>query len=264
MKVKVKIGEEVHEVDPSSLTAPDSHRLAFYEADKAPDGFVSTKFMNEEMERRTSGKVNKKDLFADDDFWKEFAGNRGVTLDKDGKPVQPKDIDVAKLHEDWKRQHLEPVTTKNQNLEKSLTELRDQNKLAALLRAAEQANVRKSMRTPIKNGTSAIENFAASFFEYDPESRQFAQVKKRGEDGTVEFEYSPNPSQDRRYAGFGDFFGELKKQPEFEEWFDKETQTGSGFRTNGSGGSKRMTREQFEGMSPSDKTAFMKEGGELE
>lgn len=258
MKIKVKHGDQVLEIEHTALELPEGAQLV--EPGKIPDGFVTTDYMNGEIRRRLAGKVQKEELVDDDDFFKQAAQKRGIQLGDDGKPVKAKDVDVEKLYADWQREHVDPLKQQAEKLKGFNDSLLSQTKRAAIVQAAEKAGVKKQFRiAPTKDVPSAVEAMFDARFAYDPETGSFAEVEKMEGDKPV-FRYSPNP-QERRYAGPEDFFGSLKKNADFKEWFEDNRPGNSGFDRPGPGGDKVLGRAAFEALAPDARAAHIKGGG---
>lgn len=266
MKVKVKNGDQVLEVEHTELELPEAHHLAIFEEGKAPEGFVASTFMQEELQRRTAGRVKKEDLLEDADFWKQVAKKRGIKLDEKGNPIPVKvkeDVDLGALHSQWAEEKLNPVLTENQTLKETATKILSNANRKALLAAAAEVGIKKSFRTsPSQGYSSPVEATFERLFRYDPETDDFAEVEKV-EDGKPVFKYGSNP-QERRYAGHKDFFERLRRNSDFADWFeDPAAQQGSGFNNNGGRGAQTMRREQFEKLTPADSHKFITGGGQV-
>lgn len=242
MKVKVKIGDQVHEIEHTEIQLPEQHKLALYRDGAAPEGFVSTDFMNQEVRRRTEGMVKKEALLDDNDFWKQMATKRNIQLGDDGQPVKAKDVDVQKLYQDWTKEHVDPLKTHVDTLTGQNTNLLRGMKRAGLLQAAEKLGIKKQFRVrPDKDTPSAVEAMFENAFEFDAETNDFAVVEKREAD-KVTFRYGSNP-QERRYAGFEDYFGSLRKNDAFKDWFEDNRPGATGLGDTGghSGGVIRLS-----------------------
>lgn len=242
MKLKITIDGKEHEVEHTDVSLPEGAQIL--EPGKAPEGFVSQEFFEDEIKRRGKGLVKKSTLLDDDDFFREAASKRSIKLGDDGKPVTAKEVDVEELERDWTKTRLEPLQKDVEKLSGFNKKLLSRTKRAGLLQAAEKYGIKPHLRRRVGDDPSPVEAMFEKRFAYDPETDDFGQVQKLDEDGNPVFKYSPNP-QERRHANFDDFFKSLHGDKEFAEWFDEKKIGSSGIGDPGGGsGTVRLSAEE--------------------
>ena len=223
MKIKIPLGDAEHEVD---LTEHLPEGAQILTKGQKPEGYVTTEFMQTEIERRVkgakSGLTRKEELLADETFRREFAQQLGVALDDEGKPVKASDVDVKALHQQWEAQHVRPLQHQIEQAGEARTKVEEQNRAlirsmvaSELERASEELGMEAWTRTRTgPNSLSAVAQMFIDQFDLNPTTGNIAVKRADGEG----FEYGPNP-EERVDMSAKDRLRSLMANPAFRPWF---------------------------------------------
>lgn len=229
-KFKVKRGGETVEVEYDEIVeAPEGFRTQ----EEIENEFVSKDYFQSEVSRRLKNatKNARQELAEDDEFIRKQIRKRGGEFDDDGNLKTPKDVDIDKLTEDIRseilEEEVEPLRSENQSLKS--TQLSSQ-----ILRKGQKMGLTKDALRPIKSGRSAIEIMAEDNFQYHPEKKTWAQVDEEGN-----FLGGANGLRT-----IDDWYKDLKKEDDYQDWFKDQRQEGSGF--NGGGGGPKQPSDERE------------------
>lgn len=234
--LKAKKGDETVEFEFDEIVEPPEGLLP---ASQVEENYVSKDHFESEINRRiASAKTNERKAVKDDDeFLQEVAKSKWGVKFKDGKPVTGSDVDVEEIRQSVKdsiyKDEVEPL--KNEN-----SQLRQTTLSNAVMRAATKLGVKKEKLQEVYKGKSLLELQALDHFEYDPETGQWAKRKASG-DG---FEITSKSDSKHPYVGPEEWVEKLKKDPNYKDWFEDNTQQGSGF--NGGSGGPKNPNDEFE------------------
>lgn len=104
MKIKVKIGDETHEVESSDL---DLGNLQLVDPENPPKGL----FNQSGLDQQITDRLNRATSTAhnDESIQKKVLSHFGISLDKDGKPVGVKQADEEAQFKAWYEKHAKPL-----------------------------------------------------------------------------------------------------------------------------------------------------------
>lgn len=137
MKLKVKIGDDVHEVEPSALELPENTHLVT--PDNVPKGYFTQAAFDQKIAEITRSKLDKArtELEGDTDFHKQILGKYNISLDDNGKPAGLKpDFDPEKWKAEHARKLTEPLEAEKARLAEQLGKFKNGLKRAELLKHA--------------------------------------------------------------------------------------------------------------------------------
>lgn len=248
--VALPSGESVT-VAADALTLPEGTGL--YGGDfGAPEGFTASDRFEAELERRADSKITKagylkpEDAYADDALRKQLA-KRGIELDDEFKPIgkltpEQREAIANAIRED----EVAPLQTKYQEATTALESLKSE-KLRLDLRGEMGDDLKATAFKPVVPGVpSQFDAIVANLVKRDDDGKPYFE----GEGGIPDYnvsdalrkhikKHAPDLLEDKRQRGAG-----LDGSP-------------------GGGGTKQMTRSQFDALSPDARMAFVKGGGKI-
>ena len=137
MKIKVKIGDDVHEIERDAIELPENTHLVT--PDNVPKGYFTQAAFDTKIAEITRSKLDKAraELESDNDFHKQILGKYNVSLGDDGKPTGLKpDFDPEKWKSEQARKLTEPLEAKNNQLNEQLSQFKQGLKKAEILKHA--------------------------------------------------------------------------------------------------------------------------------
>jgi len=182
-KTTVEVKGEKHEVE---VTPPegylDSEELtAGYVPKENVDSVVSARVRKEVADKVSRART---DFLGDDDFVQEVAKRHG--LQKPGQ--EPKlDEQIKSAQERWEREHLEPLRKQTEELTSANKRLL-KSKLVSEVLGAIGGKVEDALLEQNASGVPRVMGLVEGDFAWDQEHGRFAVVRRRNDDGTVEFE----------------------------------------------------------------------------
>ncbi len=232
-KFKVTVGDQVHEVDSSSIEAPENFVIA--DTSKGIDGFVRQEVMDSTIADRVSkAKTNAlKDAHKDESIRNQVFSEFGIELGEDGKPKLPKggDVDLDKERSKWEKQFLDPLKTEKEQLANTLGNVTSNVTRQALVGAF--AGKAQDVYLDDEHGDPYVVAVFGKQFKYNPEHNAVLQVDKEGN-----FERHPNGSKSNGH-GFiepKDFIELNAKSSLMKKILKDNTQGGSGLSAGGGSG----------------------------
>lgn len=251
-KITVEIEGKKHEV-----LLPEG----YVHTDELKDTHVAKEHFQTELQSRlaniTKGLRKPEDLITDADFTKTFIEKRKDDLMKVLNITPSKsDIDVTKIQNETadrvRREELSPLAEKLKFADEEVGLLRGRDLDGQVATVGLDLGIDPTLMDLVKL-------FVAGKFGWDPERRQWFQKKVDGSEG---FELSGNPNKGGQpYVGVREFLEGIHQKGSHKSWFTTTTQPGAGFR--GTGSPKSMTVEQFQKLSPNDKTKLYHENNDL-
>ncbi len=237
MKLKVKIGEETHEIDREQIEGivGDEEGKLLIMTQTQFDGTIEGRLSGLKSKHRTA--LNE--VLDDDNQFKQAALNRGITLDVDLKPVaQISSEDRKKIEDGVRLREVTPLKTKLDSTTTALGKERTGNLHRDLLAAAPGKGVKKESLLTTFSPIPEFIKTAAGRFKEDEESGEPYFEDKQG---------NPVIGTDGKYAPPGDVFDQLRPLDPNFEYFDRVRPKGSGSGDpNAASGSKVVTTEDLQ------------------
>lgn len=137
MKLKVKIGDEVHEVGTDALELPEG--VTFVTPDNVPKGYFTQSAFDEKIAEitRVKDEKAKQQLKADKTFHREILSEYNISLGDDGKPKGLKpDFDVDTWKQEQAQKLTEPIKNELNQTRQQLDKFRSGLKRAEILKHA--------------------------------------------------------------------------------------------------------------------------------
>jgi len=237
---KVKIGEEVHEVDVNAIQLEEGQLIV--DRENPPDGLFTKKavdnMIQERLEKRSRNA--RKELADDPDFHQEILSRFNISLDNNGKPLGLKpDFDP----DEWKSRTAKELTKPlNERIES----------LQAKYNRAKQARIEDKILAATKGVYDERFTKAGDGGKVKPiVVNQFREMFDENDNGVIAL---------RDGDGFAvDGSGEpitpdkyLTDDKRFGDWMIDRRQRSSGFQGGSPSSGKRFTREQLAKMSDAE------------
>jgi len=240
MKLKVKINDEVHEVDEKDVSveaAESGDDVQLLTQDRI-DGIVEHRLKRE----RKGHEREKEDLVSDDDFFERAARYRGIELDESGSVKSKIDPEKQReIEEAVRKKELRPTEEERDQFKGKYQKANKAILHRDLLAAAPDAGVREDrLATTFSPIPEFIRTVADEYFQYDEDEDAHYFVDSNG---------NPVMTEAGKYASPGQVFDVLRKQDKKFQYFERDRPkgTGSGSPGNGSGGAGSVvTREQMQ------------------
>lgn len=137
MKLKVKIGDDVHEIERDAIELPENTH--FLSPDSVPKGYFTQAAFDTKIAEITRSKLDKArtELESDNDFHKQILGKYNISLGEDGKPSGLKpDFDPEKWKSEQARKLTEPIEAEKVKLSEQLEKFKIGLKKAEILKHA--------------------------------------------------------------------------------------------------------------------------------
>jgi len=239
--IKVKIGDDIHEVSIDQLELGDNQVLI--DRNNPPKGFFTQKALDETVQQRLSKEQEKvrNNLRDDKKFHSEILGAYNISLDDNGNPkglkpdFDPQDWIKNKSQEITKplKEELENFKTKYDRAKRA----RIEDAILASTKGLFQDQFTKSIDDG-KVKPIVVNQFRDLFDEDDN-----GQIVLKDADGNYAIDGSGNRITPDKY---------LTNSEKFGDWMIDKRQRGSGFQNGASGSGQRFTQDQIAKMSESE------------
>jgi hypothetical protein len=137
MKLKVKIGDDIHEVERDAIELPEN--IHFLTPDSVPKGYFTQAAFDQKIAEITRSKLDKArtELESDNEFHKQILGKYNINIGEDGKPTGLKsDFDPEKWKSEQARKLTEPLEQEKAKLSEQLERFKVGMKKAEILKHA--------------------------------------------------------------------------------------------------------------------------------
>lgn len=238
--MKVKIGDQVHEIEPSDLELGDNQVIV--DKDNPPSGLFTQSALDEKIKQRLAKEPDKikSSLKDDKDFHREIFSQYNVSLNEKGEPEGLKpDFDP----EEWKQKKMKEIT---EPYESKLSE--KEQKLNSFKKGLIRAEIMKSASSMFQ------EQYTKSLLDDDPYVvKQFSDKFDVDENGNVLMSDKDGGffvANDGTHVNPSKFFEMNADQ--FDGLLKDNRQKGSGFQQGSNGSGQSFTREQLKNMSEAE------------
>lgn len=212
-----------------------------------PEGFISEEQINDnyvpkghhnaemaKLRREAKGLVSPDDVLEDEEFRERALGAWGIDPEGQGDAPRLTEERVQAIREEAVRKRVKPLEEERDNLRTEVEGLRRQQLTSAILTAASGVVKEGLLKSPTKGAAPPIVNMLAPYFDYDPETGQWAVREGDG------FRYSGEPSETEPYMGPEEFLASWADDEANADWVRDTRQRGPGAKddreTGGGGG----------------------------
>jgi len=237
---KVKIGEEVHEVDVSSIELEEGQMIV--DRDNPPSGLFTQKALDEKVKDISRKKIEKakQELADDSDFHKQVLSKFNISLDESGRPMGLKpDFDP----DEWKSKAAKELTKPLNERIESLQSKYNRAKQAMIedkILAATKGIYDERFTKPGDNGK--VKPIVVNQFRDMFDENENGVIALRDGEGFA-VDGAGDPITPEKY---------LTDDKRFGDWMVDRRQRGSGFQGGSPSSGKRFTREQLAKMSDAE------------
>lgn len=228
----------------------------FVHEDDIKDKYTPKDAFQEELTRRvqsvTKGLVKEEDLVKDPEFFKRYTEAKKEDLMKALNIPPSKDpVDVTKIQtevmERIRRDEVKPLETGLKTASEEIGQLRSRDLDAQVVQIGSVLRVVPDLQDLVKI-------FVRERSGWDAERKQWF-IKKF--DGTEGFELSADPTKGGYpYMTVKEFLENDKRKGDHKNWYETGTQPGGDFRGGNNSDPRTMNVEQFNKLTPSEKTQF--------
>jgi hypothetical protein len=249
-KMTVKIDGKDHEIAPPE---------GFLHIDDVKESHIPKDHFQEELTRRvqsvTKDMVKEADLVKDPEFLKRFAEGKkddlrkllDIKIDKDAQDITKIQTEAM---ERVRREELSPLQTEVEAYKGEVGELRIRDLDAQTIQAGAGLRV-------VPDLMDLVKIYVRQHAGWDPERKAWF-IKKQ--DGTEGFEFAVSPKKGGApYMTVEEFLEKDKRSGSHKSWYEAGTQNGADFRGGSNGDLRSINLEQYQKLSPADKTKFGQE-----
>lgn len=198
----------------------------FLPEDEVSENYVPVGAHNAQMakiRREMKGLADPDELLQDEDFRNRALEAWEINPDapEDDTPRLTPDR-IQAIRDEMVRKEVDPLRKRAEELESTVSTLRKENLHSSIIRAASGKVKESLLQSPVAGATPPIVNMMASYFDFDPETGQWAVREGEG------FAYSTEPTEDRPYMGVDEFLAKWSENEANADWVKDTRQRGPG------------------------------------